>query len=151
LIPYAQELLAEPTGKRILVSSPYFSNTHPSRLHIFYREKPSPIDVFYRSLSLSKYVLSPEGDRPDCYRHYECIGLGAIPISNIDQFLYKDIFGDSMLFAPAVSKMVSMYEFQHIERGDVAGLPNRDLIVFDYWKDQLIIKLSTIKTTIRSQ
>ena len=35
---------------------------------------------YLKELARSEYVLSPDGDRPDCYRHYEALILGAIPI-----------------------------------------------------------------------
>ena len=41
--------------------------------------------------------LGSIGDRDDCFRHYEAIGLNTIPVSNIG-FLYKRIFGDNMLY-----------------------------------------------------
>lgn len=38
------------------------------------------VDDYYRAMASTEYVLSPNGDRPDCYRHYEALLLGAIPI-----------------------------------------------------------------------
>jgi hypothetical protein len=35
---------------------------------------------FYKSLSSSKFCLSPEGNGPDCHRHWEALYLGCIPI-----------------------------------------------------------------------
>jgi hypothetical protein len=44
---------------------------------------------YYAELAKYKYVISPHGDRPDCYRHWEAIGLGVIPIANINASLFN--------------------------------------------------------------
>lgn len=48
---------------------------------------------FLKNLSKSKYVISPWGDYPDCYRHWESMYLSAIPITlnhpNLNSF--KDL------------------------------------------------------------
>ena len=41
---------------------------------------------YCKQIASSKFILSPIGDRDDCYRHYEAIGLGTIPVSNVDNF-----------------------------------------------------------------
>ena len=38
-------------------------------------EELQPRD-FFMKMAESKYILSPNGDRPECYRTYEAIGLG---------------------------------------------------------------------------
>ena len=53
---------------------------------------------FYTEIMASKFIISPHGDRPDCYRHYEAIALGAIPISNVPQS-FRQIFGDDMIIS----------------------------------------------------
>jgi hypothetical protein len=42
----------------------------------------------------SSYVVSPNGDRPDCYRHYEAIGLGAMPITQMNPKYYRHLAGN---------------------------------------------------------
>ena len=32
---------------------------------------------FYEKVAVSRFLISPHGDRPDCYRHWEAIGLAA--------------------------------------------------------------------------
>lgn len=46
-------------------------------------------------------VLSPGGDRPDTYRHWECIALGAVPVSNVRPELAA-LFHNDMLYAENV-------------------------------------------------
>lgn len=42
-----------------------------------------PLAEFFEAMSRAQYVFSPRGDRPECFRHYESIGLGATPITNL--------------------------------------------------------------------
>lgn len=85
---------------------------------------------FYQELAKSKWVISTTGDREDCYRHYECIGLGAMPISNVsDQ--YKNIFGSNMIYANA-DEMIS---FVKNKKTPEYFEPNRDLVCTKYYFD----------------
>jgi hypothetical protein len=49
-----------------------------------------PADYFLE-MAKSKYVLSPDGDRPECYRHYEAIGLKTVPITQLDPFFFRHL------------------------------------------------------------
>jgi len=62
--------------------------------------EPLPAREYYARMMTTQYVNSPRGDRPDCYRHWEAIGLGAIPVSNLAWYPFKPLFGSSMVFAP---------------------------------------------------
>jgi len=46
---------------------------------------------YYDHVAKSKFMLSPNGDRPECYRHYEAIGLGTIPITELDPHHYRHL------------------------------------------------------------
>eukprot|EP00548_Thalassiothrix_antarctica_P016466 CAMPEP_0194187770 /NCGR_PEP_ID=MMETSP0154-20130528/52314_1 /TAXON_ID=1049557 /ORGANISM="Thalassiothrix antarctica, Strain L6-D1" /LENGTH=298 /DNA_ID=CAMNT_0038907721 /DNA_START=112 /DNA_END=1005 /DNA_ORIENTATION=- len=48
-------------------------------------------EEYLEELARSSYVISPGGDHPDCHRHYEALGLGAIPITNLDPYLYSHL------------------------------------------------------------
>ena len=110
---------------------------------------------FYLNLAQTKFVFSPVGDRNDCYRHYEAIGFGAIPISNVN-ILYKNIFGKCMYYSDTDS-MLSMINHNNIDMGymlhcDKIDLeyiqPNRDLICFTYHKEIVMKKIEQIKNTL---
>jgi len=47
--------------------------------------------VYFERMANSRYVLSPDGDRPECYRHYEAIGLGAVPITELDPYSFRHL------------------------------------------------------------
>lgn len=54
----------------------------PSRLHIP-RSRKMPLEVYVKSLVQGHYTYSPDGDRPECYRHYEALGVATIPITQL--------------------------------------------------------------------
>lgn len=66
-------------------------NTIPSGPDLDYK-------TYLRSLAQSLYVLSPDGDHPDCHRHYEAIGMGSIPITEMDPFLYRHLKDSPVIF-----------------------------------------------------
>jgi hypothetical protein len=88
-------------------------------------------------MSEARFILSPIGDRNDCYRHWESIGLGTIPISNIGE-LYKDLFQDNMIYVENTEKMLKLYNEQ---KNLDYKCPNKDLICVDYWKDYIQEKI----------
>jgi len=56
-------------------------------------EKLHPTHHFSK-MHASHYVVSPDGDRPDCYRHYESIGLNAMPITQMNPKYYRHLAGN---------------------------------------------------------
>jgi hypothetical protein len=102
--------------------------TNPQRLNI-----PSgPFVGSQRYLSemhASKYVFSPDGDRPECYRHYEAIAMGAMPITQLDASTHFHLAGN-VIFNN------SMWNVTLLE----ATLPqnpqvNQRLIFEEYWME----------------
>ena len=88
-------------------------------------------------MSAGKFILSPIGDRDDCYRHYEAIGLGTIPVSNVNSF-YKNIFSGNMIYNN-IDEMVNMLDTG--STNCVYEEPNKDLICFEYYKDMIYKRL----------
>jgi hypothetical protein len=64
-------------------------DNHFSRQIIPFNKTFLGSDKYYEEISNYKYVISPHGDRPDCYRHWESIGLGAVPIANINASIFN--------------------------------------------------------------
>jgi hypothetical protein len=88
----------------------------------------------------SEFVISTSGDRDDCYRHFECIGLNAIPVSNIDGG-YKEIFEKNMVYSDA-KNMINM-----INNNTFAPSykkPNRNIITISYWVNKLNNKINLL-------
>ncbi|KAI2513123.1 hypothetical protein MHU86_1161 [Fragilaria crotonensis] len=50
-------------------------NTHPKRENISSGPKLDNAE-YYEEIARHRFILSPDGDRPECYRTFEAIGLG---------------------------------------------------------------------------
>jgi len=109
---------------------------------IFGKESGERLDYvsYLREIAKCKYIISPEGDRKDCYRNYEAIGLECIPISNIGEE-FKEIFESNLIYSDAKS-MICMFDTKHIER-DYAP-PNRRIILLEYWIRKIIDKIKKL-------
>jgi len=129
---YAETLLRGDTAKSG-VAHMHLSETNPCRDLLPKGPKCECAD-YYENIRKSQYLISPIGDRDDCYRHYEAIGLGSNPLSNVGD-LYRPIFGDSMIYC-GIDEMLKALETQAVS-GD-NGAPNRDLICLDYYVARLI-------------
>ena len=60
-------------------------------------DKWLPLPEYLQKLHEYCFVISPQGDRSDTYRHWEAIALGCIPISDVPDS-YKELFGDNMRY-----------------------------------------------------
>jgi hypothetical protein len=139
---YATFLLNNPicSKDKEVLYLPINNNTNPCRKKLPYLSRIAPSE-YYRQMSRSKYILSPIGDRDDCYRHYEAIGLGTIPVANVNSF-YKNIFSTNMIYNN-IDEMVDM-----LAKGSINCKyeePNKDLICFDYYKNMIYARLKDIK------
>jgi hypothetical protein len=123
-----------------VINLPMNNNTNPCRSK-FPVLPALDVDEFYKKISDSEFVVSPIGDRDDCYRHYECIGLGTVPISNIGSN-YQVIFGENMHYCD-IDKMVDIWDSGVVDCS--YSMPNRDLICFDYYKDTVTKRISELK------
>jgi len=98
---------------------------------------------FLTNITNSEFVISTAGDRDDCFRHYECIGLNAIPISNINNG-YKDIFGENMIYSNA-EEMINMINNNTVNYN--YKNPNKDILTISYWISQINEKVKENITT----
>jgi hypothetical protein len=139
---YADVLLNTrlPKNKELLYLS-INNNTNSCRYRLPVIPCTPPLE-YYKNISEGKFIISPIGDRDDCYRHYEAIGLGTIPISNVSCF-YKNIFTTNMVYA-TIDEMVNMLNKDSINLNYVE--PNKDLICFEYYKNIIQSKIKSILT-----
>jgi hypothetical protein len=96
---------------------------------------------FLKNILNSEFVISTSGDRDDCYRHYECIGLNAIPVSNINDG-YKDIFEDNMVYSNA-EEMINMINTNIVNYNYKP--PNKDILTISYWVCKINQKINLLK------
>jgi hypothetical protein len=123
-----------------LVHLPLNYNTNPCRLKLPVLPRISSTQ-FWIEIAHAKFILSPIGDKNDCYRHYEAIGLGTIPVSNVNE-LYKNIFTTNMVYNN-IDEMANMLNDNNLDL--VYKEPNKDLICYEYWKDIVHKKIADIK------
>jgi hypothetical protein len=135
---YARALLSFHGEKtRNMVQLPLNRKTHPCRLVL--EDLPLvPHHEFYEAMKEARFVLSPIGDRQDTYRHYECIGLGAVPIANVGP-LFQKIFGTHMVVVEDTEEMIRLH--QENESSLSYTKPSRDLVCTEYWKSYMQQKL----------
>ena len=91
-------------------------------------------ETYLKSILKSKFTISTGGDRDDCYRHYECIGLNSIPISNIS---YKEIFDNNMITLD-VNDILKVIDNEKVFDYHP---PNRDIITIEYWRNKMSLHL----------
>mmetsp|Transcript_60028 Transcript_60028/g.147547 ORF Transcript_60028/g.147547 Transcript_60028/m.147547 type:complete len:422 (-) Transcript_60028:408-1673(-) len=77
--------------KPIKIFAGPLGDTTPKRKDIPRTKEKMNYTEYLETLAASQYVLSPDGDHPDCYRHYEAIGLGTIPITQLDPKYYSHL------------------------------------------------------------
>ena len=98
-------------------------------------------DEYLKKILSSEFLISTPGDREDCYRHYEAIGLETIPISNISRNYY-DIFGESMY----ITDEENVYKIAKSKKCDKKYVkPNKNIIYLDYWKKKIDDRIQKIK------
>lgn len=93
---------------------------------------------YLSNLLVSKYIISPKGDREDCFRHWEALLLGCIPISNISKDKYYPLFGDDMIYDCDVNKMKDYIDGNIIQE---YTFPDRKKLMVSYWKNKVEEKL----------
>jgi hypothetical protein len=133
-------------NKNIYISNLYSTvHTHLPENHIrkkypiFSSSKKLSYNLYLSKILSSKFLISTNGDRDDCYRHYEAIGLNTVPISNIG-FLYKRIFGKNMIYLTESELLESVNK----KSGFNFKGTNRDLITCSYWRDWINKKINSI-------
>jgi hypothetical protein len=93
---------------------------------------------YLKNISNAEFAISTSGDRDDCYRHYECIGLKTIPISDVN---YKSIFDDNMI-STNPNNMINMIMTKQVNY--TYSEPNRDILTIKFWVNKINDKLSMI-------
>jgi hypothetical protein len=87
---------------------------------------------YYEELAAYRFIVSPDGDRPECYRHYEAIGLGVIPITELSPITHPHF-----LHAPIVygTSAWDENEEQLLRRMGLLEFPtvNRIVVFEEYW------------------
>lgn len=92
---------------------------------------------FATALRRYKFVLSPWGWGPDCFRHYEAIALGAIPITLSDWALDRALAKLPHLSVKRWSQLSESFLLAEHDRIH-SGTYDWDRLLLDHWHDKLI-------------
>eukprot|EP00548_Thalassiothrix_antarctica_P002023 CAMPEP_0194153736 /NCGR_PEP_ID=MMETSP0152-20130528/57588_1 /TAXON_ID=1049557 /ORGANISM="Thalassiothrix antarctica, Strain L6-D1" /LENGTH=150 /DNA_ID=CAMNT_0038859247 /DNA_START=787 /DNA_END=1239 /DNA_ORIENTATION=- len=90
-------------------------------------------EEYLEELARSSYVISPGGDHPDCHRHYEALGLGAIPITNLDPYLYSHLKEGPVIYNNInwnITELISILP-------KPVPKVNRNIIFEEYWMEYI--------------
>jgi hypothetical protein len=111
---------------------------------VTFRSKPNmPVEEYLSELSEHHFVLSPEGNGLDCYRNYEAMYLGVIPI------LQRSVFSENMLAANLPVAVVDNY--YGIHEGLLAdAVPTLEKEIFSK-SDYRMLKASFWRQTLSQQ
>ena len=146
------EIFVRNKNKNILHSNLNVEDWYPEdhiRLQYTCFGKESPERLGYvqylKELTRSRYILSPQGDRPDCYRNYEALGLGCIPIANLDGE-FKQIFGENMIYSNGEDMKTILDSSRVAVNGkDIEyNTPNRRIILSNYWREKIIERIKKV-------
>jgi hypothetical protein len=70
---------------------------NPTR-DIVHREDKLNFSSYLIQMHHSEYVLAPNGDRPECHRHWEALALGTIPITELRPQYHRHFIGTGLIF-----------------------------------------------------
>ena len=90
------------------------------------------LSKFYDQIAQSKFLLSPNGEQLDCYCYYKAIGLGVIPITELDPYKYRH------LKDPFTLHNTTTWDLDGTTALQMMGLKkflviNRNMVFDDYW------------------
>lgn len=116
--------------KKVFVSP--LRETNPTRRAVLPFASPvMEYSDYLKEIAISEFVVSPDGDHPDCHRHYEAIGLGAVPITQLDPFLYSHLTEGGTIFA---NKNWNVTQLES-SLPNPAPSVNRNMIFEEYWME----------------
>jgi hypothetical protein len=90
-----------------------------------------PLAAYLAKVHSYCFVASPVGDRPDTYRHWECLALGAVPISNVPG-IYRKLFGSNMLYLQSMKDI-----FDLDPRALEYSPPDVRIVAVDFWRQHV--------------
>lgn len=132
---YAAALLEFSGRKDTLVQHLHLASTNKERGLLPERPKLD-LNEYYRNVARAKFLLSPPGDRPDCYRHWEAVGLGTVPISSLNETHFRPLFGESMTFLPSIAAMLPL-----LDNSSAMALsyeePSRHIVFSAFWASRV--------------
>ena len=130
---YAFDLPNKTIGVFEAYTSPH---TNPNRKNMP-RGMKMLLPDYLEQLAKSKFVLSPNGHKPDCFRHYEALAFGAIPVTELDPSFYSHLEAGPVVYSN--TEWWNLTEEELFQRLNVTEFPsvNRNLIFEEYWMEDM--------------
>lgn len=81
--------------------------------------------------------MSPNGHKPDCFRHYEALAFGAIPITELDPKFYGHLAAGPIVYNN--TEWWNLTEAEILTKMNMTEFPivNRNLIFEEYWMEDM--------------
>jgi len=132
----ARESAREQGKSRSIIIKPPMTLTHPSRKPLIGHTTKMLTKDYYEMVASAEYVVSPIGDRPDSYRHWEAIGLGATPVCNCPK-AFDRLFLGGMLRVNVETMLKFLKNPETLTSSVQRTSPNKDLLSTGYWKAEI--------------
>jgi hypothetical protein len=128
---FFQNLIQDPNVGRskLIYAGPLHKSPNRASIPTEVSKKLQPTP-FFQNMANSTYILSPNGDRPECFRHYEALGLGTVPITELDPILFRHLQGGHVIFNNTDWNLTTL-------ESELNPQPtvNRNLIFEEYWME----------------
>jgi len=90
---------------------------------------------YCRRLAGSRFVVSPIGDRPDCFRHWEAVGLGVVPVCNCPDALRPLLaHGSDMVYASEADLEQYVRQPSLLSWRFRNARPQREKVFVSFWR-----------------
>lgn len=109
-----------------------------------YMDEPLPLQHYLEKIKNSRIVVSPLGDRPDTYRHWETIALGAVPAC-IPHPALDALFAGRMYMSSDVIGIIN----RKFKPEGVS--PDPTFATLEYWRCRLMSQIAQYQINESSQ
>lgn len=92
--------------------------------------------AYYSRLHQAHHILAPSGRRPDSFRMYEALGLGAKPITNLEPDSFEHFYGEQDSFIFGVDRWTKEDITCYVEAAGQAK-PNQRFVFDEYWMEHV--------------
>jgi hypothetical protein len=136
-IPIFRRLFLEyaeaPPNKTQIVYAPFTRDTNLIRKTVPSGRKLS-FERYLRAIAQSKYVLSPPGLFAECHRHYEALGMGAIPVTATNESFFWHLRGGPIVYNTIdwnLTVLEKQLPLMHHAK------PNQNMVFEEYWMEHV--------------
>jgi len=90
---------------------------------------------YYKTLHSSRFILAPSGRRPDSYRMYEAIGLGAKPMTNLDPDTFEHFQEELESIVLGVERWNPNDLACYAQTSSPSKVANQRMVFDEYWME----------------